>query len=107
MVPNKNKYQHCAHPLMAISRMRFEFSSNGTYYIDLAKALSLQERRLHRQKNIYTVLGGYMKDVDGSTAHFNTAPMTWPVKRSINRGFRLLKKMIAQTLSNTDGVQTV
>jgi hypothetical protein len=86
--------------------MRFTFSSNGTYYIDLAKALSLQERRLHRQKQIYTVLGGYMKDQDGSTAHFNTAPMTWPVKRSINRGFRMWKKSIAQTLSNTDGIQS-
>ena len=91
---------------MAVSRMRFTFSGNGTYYIDLAKALSLQERRLHRQKQIYTVLGGYMKDQDGSTAHFNTAPMTWPVKRSINRGFRLWKKMIAETLSRTDGVQS-
>jgi len=91
---------------MAVSRMRFTFSGNGTYYIDLAKALSLQERRLHRQKQIYTVLGGYMKDQDGSTAHFNTAPMTWPVKRSINRGFRLWKKMIAQTLSQTDGHQS-
>ena len=91
---------------MAVSRMRFTFSGNGTYYIDLAKALSLQERRLHRQKQIYTVLGGYMKDQDGSTAHFNTAPMTWPVKRSINRGFRLWKKMIAETLGNTDGVQS-
>jgi hypothetical protein len=91
---------------MAVSRMRFTFTQNGTYYIDLAAALSRQERRLHRQKQIYTVLGGYMKDQDGSTAHFNTAPMTWPVKRSINRGFRLWKKMIAHTLSNTDGVQT-
>ena len=91
---------------MAVSRMRFTFSSNGTYYIDLAKALSLQERRLHRQKQIFTVLGGYMKDQDGSTAHFNTAPMTWPVKRSVNRGFRMWKKMIASTLSQTDGVQT-
>jgi len=91
---------------MAVSRMRFTFSSNGTYYIDLAKALSLQERRLHRQKQIYTVLGGYMKDVDGSTVHFNTAPMTWPVKRSINRGFRLWKKMIAQTLDNAEGMQS-
>ena len=91
---------------MAVSRMRFTFSGNGTYYIDLAKALSLQERRLHRQKQIYTVLGGYMKDQDGSTAHFNTAPMTWPVKRSVNRGFRMWKKMIAQTLGQTDGVQS-
>ena len=47
-----------------------------------------------------------MKDQDGSTAHFNTAPMTWPVKRSINRGFRMWKKMIAQTLSNTDGIES-
>jgi hypothetical protein len=86
--------------------MRFTFPGNGTYYIDLAAALSRQERRLHRQKQIYTVLGGYMKDQDGSFTHFNTAPMTWPVKRSINRGFRLWKKMIAQTLSNTDGVQS-
>lgn len=91
---------------MPVSRMRFTFASNGTYYIDLAKALSLQERRLHRQKQIYTVLGGYMKDQEGSTAHFNTAPLTWPVKRSINRGFRLWKKMIAETLGNTDGVQS-
>jgi len=91
---------------MAVSRMRFTFSGNGTYYIDLANALSIQERRLHRQKQIYTVLGGYMKDQDGSTAHFNTAPMTWPVKRSINRGFRTWKKMISNTLSNTDGVTT-
>jgi hypothetical protein len=91
---------------MAVSRMRFTFPGNGTYYIDLAAALSRQERRLHRQKQIFTVLGGYMKDQDGSFTHFNTAPMTWPVKRSINRGFRLWKKMIAQTLSNTDGVQT-
>jgi hypothetical protein len=106
IIPNKNKYQHCAHPLMTVSRMRFTFDANGTYYIDLARELSRNERRLHRQKQVYTVLGGYMKDQDGSTAHFNTAPMTWPVKRSINRGFRLWKKMIASTLSNTDGVQT-
>ena len=91
---------------MPVSRMRFTFSGNGTYYIDLSRALSVQERRLHRQKQVYTVLGGYMKDQDGSTAHFNTAPMTWPVKRSINRGFRLWKKSIAKTLSNTDGVQS-
>jgi hypothetical protein len=106
IIPNKNKYQHCAHPLMAVSRMRFTFPGNGTYYIDLAAALSRQERRLHRQKQIYTVLGGYMKDQDGSFTHFNTAPLTWPVKRSVNRGFRMWKKMIAQTLSNTDGLQT-
>jgi len=91
---------------MPVSRMRFKFEGTGTYYIDLSRALSVQERRLHRQKQVYTVLGGYMKDQDGSTVHFNTAPMTWAVKRSINRGFRLWKKSIAQTLSNTDGVQS-
>lgn len=88
------------------SRQRYVFSANGTYYLDIAKSLSLQERRLHRQKQIFTVFGGYYKDVDGSTVHFNTAPNTWPVKASIKRGFRMWKKMISQTLKNTDGMTT-
>lgn len=91
---------------MAATRMRFTFSDNGTYYIDLAKALSLQERKLHRQKMIYTVYGGYYKDQDGSTIHLNTAPNTWPVKRSINRGFALWRKMIARTLQDMQGAGT-
>jgi len=85
---------------MAISRMRFKANNNGTFYIDLAKALSLQERKLHRQKNIYTVYGGYFVDSDGARIDINTAPLTWVSKRAVNRGFAMWRKMTAKTLQD-------
>lgn len=85
---------------MAISRMRFKADTNGTFYIDLAKALSLQERKLHRQKAVYTVYGGYFVDSDGARLDINTAPMTWVTKRAVNRGFALWRKMTAKTLQD-------
>lgn len=80
--------------------MRFKADNNGTYYIDLAKALSLQERKLHRQKNIYTVYGGYFVDSQGSRIDLNTAPMTWVTKRAVNRGFAMWRKMTAKALED-------
>jgi hypothetical protein len=85
---------------MAISRMRFKGDNNGTYYIDLAKALSLQERKLHRQKKIYTVYGGFFVDSDGARIDINTAPLTWVTKRAVNRGFAMWRKMQAKTLED-------
>jgi hypothetical protein len=85
---------------MAIVRMKFQADSNGTYYIDLAKALSLQERKLHRQKAIYTVYGGYFVDNAGQRIRINTAPLTWVSKRAVNRGFAMWRKMTAKTLSD-------
>ena len=85
---------------MAISRMRFKASNNGTYYIDLAKALSLQERKLHRQKAIYTVYGGFFVDGQGQRIDINTAPLTWVSKRAVNRGFAMWRKMTARTLQD-------
>lgn len=85
---------------MAISRMRFRATNNGTYYIDLAKALSLQERKMHRQKAIYTVYGGFFVDSQGNRIDINTAPMTWVTKRSVNRGFAMWRKMTAKALSD-------
>lgn len=85
---------------MAISRMRFKGDNNGTFYIDLAKALSLQERKMHRQKAIYTVYGGFFADSDGNRIDINTAPMTWVTKRAVNRGFAMWRKMTAKTLQD-------
>lgn len=76
---------------------------DGTMYIDLAKALSLQNRKLHRQKMSYTVYGGYYVDSQGSRCDINVAPNTWPVKRAINRGFALWRKMTARTLNDMQG----
>lgn len=80
--------------------MRFKGTNNGTFYIDLAKALSLQERRLHRQKAIYTVYGGFFVDSQGNRIDLNTAPMTWQAKRAVNRGFAMWRKMTARTLED-------
>jgi len=87
-------------------RLRFTGSGSDKFYIDLAKEISVAQRRMARQKQVFTVLGGYWKDQDGSTAHFNTAPLTWVAKRSVNRGFKQWRKMIAKTLSNSEGMQT-
>lgn len=91
---------------MAVMRLRFTGNGNDNYYIDLAKEISVAQRRMARQKQVFTVLGGYWKDQDGSTAHFNTAPLTWVAKRSVNRGFKQWRKMIAKTLSNSEGMQS-
>ena len=91
---------------MAVMRLRFTGNGNDNYYIDLAKEISVAQRKMARQKQVFTVLGGYWKDQDGSTAHFNTAPLTWVAKRSVNRGFKQWRKMIAKTLSNSEGQQS-
>ena len=95
---------------MAVTRMRFTGTGTGTFYIDLNKALSLQLRKLHRQKVITTVYGGYFVDAaqDAGTSRVDlaVAPNTWPVRRSINRAFAQWRKMIAKTLANTEGMQS-
>lgn len=94
---------------MAVSRMRFIGSGAGTVFIDLAKSLSLQERRLHRQKKLYTVYGGYFVDTpaDGnvSRVNLNTAPNTWVARTAVNRAFRIWKKMVKHTIDNSDGAK--
>jgi len=94
---------------MAVTRMRFKGTGDGTEYIDLAKALSLQERRLHRQKKLYTVYGGFFVDTPAadqvSRVNINTAPNTWVARTSVNRGFKIWKTMISKTLKSSEGVR--
>jgi hypothetical protein len=91
---------------MAVTRMRFRGTDGSTKYLDLAKALSLQTRKLHRQKMIYTVLGGFFVDGNGKRININVAPNTWPVKRAVNRSFKVWRKMISKTLSESEGMTT-
>lgn len=91
---------------MAVERLRFYGATNGTYYIDLWKSISLQVRKMHRQKNVCTVYGGYFVDAQGNRIELNTAALTWTNKRAINRGFRIWKRMISKTLKDTDGLTT-
>lgn len=97
---------------MVATRLRFSRSGgeNAVYYIDLARELSRHHRKLHRQKMIYTVYGGYMVDNPGPSPaagriDFNVAPDNWVTKRSINRGFSMWRKQLAIALQNAPGVQ--
>ena len=110
IIPNKNKYCRCQQAIMAVVRMRFTGSGNGIHYIDINKALSLQERKLHRQKVLNTIYGGYFVDSasesQNSRCNINVSPATWPVKRAVNRGFALWRKMISRTLKDMEGAGT-
>lgn len=84
---------------MAISRMRFLFDAPGTYYIDLAQSLSIQERKLHPQFREYKVMGGLIKDSNNdSVVRMNVAPYTWYTKNALRRGKRIFDRMINQRL---------
>lgn len=82
-----------------ISRQRYLFDGPGTYYLDLARSLSIQERRLHRQGLIYNVSGGLIKDSNNeSTVRINVAPDTWVTRSAWKRGKSLWDKHIREAL---------
>jgi hypothetical protein len=83
---------------MAVTRLRYRFTNNGTYYIDLWKDLSAFHRKLHRQKQLCTVYGGYMVDSQANRIDLNVAPNNWVTKRAVNRGFAMWRKLAAKTL---------
>ena len=91
---------------MAISRQRYLFESlapgDHVFYIDLAKSLSAQERKLFRQMREYTVRGGLLKDSNqDAVLRCNVAPDTWPTRAAIRRGFRQWNEMIKHCLLYT------
>ena len=98
---------------MAVTRFAFKLADNDNY-IDLAKAMSLVQRTMVRQKQIFTVLGGQVVDNvggDGSSAtasiKISTAPNFWYVRAAVNRCFKAWKGQRSHTLANAelDGVK--
>lgn len=86
---------------MAISRQRYIFKDlapgDHTFYIDLAKSLSMQERKLFRQMREYTVRGGLLKDSNqDAVVRCNVAPDTWQTRAAIRRGFAMWNLMIKE-----------
>ena len=63
-------------------------------------------RKLHRQKKLYTVYGGFFVDSTGARIRFNTAMPNWTNKAAVNRGFRQWRKMIATSLSDAEATGT-
>lgn len=82
-----------------ISRQRYLFDGPGTYYIDLFKSLSVQERKMFRQHQVANVHGGLIKDSNNeSVVAINVAPDTWVTRTALRRGKRLFDKHIEDAL---------
>lgn len=87
-----------------ISRQRYLFDASGTYYIDLFKSLSAQERKLFRQHQVAHVMGGLIKDSNNeSVVRMNVAPDTWVTRTALRRGKRLYDKMNKEAMEAVSG----
>jgi len=87
-----------------ISRQRYRFTAAGTYYIDLFKSLSAQERRLFKQGQVAHVMGGLLKDGDDDTVvEVNVAPDTWVTRTAWRRGKAMFDKHIEEGTEGIDG----
>ena len=82
---------------MRISRQRYLFDGPGTYYIDLFRSLSAQERKLFRQFQVANVHGGLIKDSNNeSVVRMNVAPDTWVTRTAVRRAKKLFDKHIKE-----------
>ncbi len=88
-----------------ISRQRYLFTEPGTYYIDLFRSLSAQERKMFRQGQVAHVHGGLIKDSNNeSVVRMNVAPDTWVTRTAWRRGQRLWMQMINGALEASKGI---
>jgi hypothetical protein len=88
-----------------VTRLVYHIPSDRDYTIDLAKDLSLVNRKLHRQKKTYTVLGGQYKDSGGSSAYFKTAPHCWTTFVAIRRAFNTWRKANRELYKKMPGLK--
>lgn len=95
---------------MPVTRLVYRITSTASSanpaYIDLARDLSIINRRLIRQKQIFTVHGGLMKDSGGADLSFSTVPMTWTSKLAINRVFKKWREAQKRLHDKTDGFKS-
>lgn len=93
---------------MAIVRLAYKLSE-GQNYIDLAKGLSITERRLIHQKQVFTVMGGMIVDDTTNTkVKISTAPNNFYTRNAVTRGFRAWKKSRAKALEAAgDGADNI
>lgn len=85
-----------------ITRLVYHLPGTKDYTIDLAKDLSIVNRKLHRQKMTYTVLGGQIKESAGCEIYFKTAPPAWTTNVAIRRSFNIWRKANREVYKKTD-----
>ena len=78
-------------------RLSFEGSGNGTKFIDIAKALSIINRKFYRQGVYYYVNSVEIYNDETGVVDLHTLPDNWVTKNAHQRGFKLFQKMNALT----------
>lgn len=83
---------------MAIVRLTYKLNP-GLNYIDLARGMSITERRLIHQKQVFTVMGGMLvDDAIDTKVKLSTAPNNFYTRNAVTRGFRAWKASRAKAL---------
>lgn len=89
--------------------LRYQITTSGTpntetsHYIDIARDLSMVNRRLYRQGKVYQVANISITSrntVDGLVS-FSTAPDTWVTRSAWHRGMELWTQMQKKVLDNS------
>lgn len=81
--------------------------ANGTSYIDIAKDLSMMNRRLYRQGMVYAIqdvqvgLPTGMRTTDVVQVSFSTVPNTWSAHNAHQKGFRAFRNQVRQIEQGT------
>ena len=97
---------------MAVVRLAYKLVSGQANVIDLARGLSLTERRLIHQKQVFTVMGGLLVDnkspdsITGTLIKMSTAPNNFYTRNAVTRGFRAWKAMRKKMLEADSSITT-
>jgi hypothetical protein len=85
-------------------RLSFECDGGTTQFIDIARALSIINRKFYRQGVYYYVNSVEVYNNESGVIDLHTLPDTYVTKNSWNRGFQLFQKMNAMTNTPVSGV---
>lgn len=78
-----------------VLRLSFEGTGGETQFIDIAKALSIINRKFYRQGVYYYVNSVEAYNNSNAVIDLHTLPDNWVTKNAWNRGFRMFQKMNA------------
>ena len=84
----------------AVTRLSFEFNGNATQYIDIAKALSIVNRRLYRQGCYYYVNSVEYFDAQNNLCDIHVVPDTWVTRMAHRRGKAIFDAMNERVLKH-------
>ena len=76
-----------------VLRLSFEGTGNSTRYIDIARALSIINRKFYRQGVYYYVNSVELYNNEDAFVDLHTLPDNWITKNAWNRGFKIFQQM--------------